>query len=81
MNQSLVNPGTLYIVATPIGNLGDITQRALDVLSSVDMIACEDTRHTKKLLSAFSITNRTLSLHDHNERQKQQYIADLLTRQ
>jgi 16S rRNA (cytidine1402-2'-O)-methyltransferase len=73
-----VNPGTLYIVATPIGNLGDITQRALDVLSSVDMIACEDTRHTKKLLSAFSITNRTLSLHDHNERQKQQYIADLL---
>jgi 16S rRNA (cytidine1402-2'-O)-methyltransferase len=78
MNQSLVNPGTLYIVATPIGNLGDITQRALDVLSSVDMIACEDTRHTKKLLSAFSITNRTLSLHDHNERQKQQYIADLL---
>ena len=73
-----MNSGTLYIVATPIGNLADITQRAIEVLSSVDIIACEDTRHTKKLLSAFSITNRTLSLHDHNERQKQQYIAQLL---
>ena len=70
--------GTLYIVATPIGNLTDISQRALDILSSVDIIACEDTRHTKKLLSAFSISNKTLSLHDHNERQKQEYISSLL---
>ncbi|MCO4797899.1 MAG: 16S rRNA (cytidine(1402)-2'-O)-methyltransferase [Colwelliaceae bacterium] len=70
--------GTLYIVATPIGNLADISQRALDVLSKVDVIACEDTRHTKKLLSAFSISNKTLSLHDHNERQKQEYVASLL---
>jgi 16S rRNA (cytidine1402-2'-O)-methyltransferase len=70
--------GTLYIVATPIGNLADISQRAIDILSSVDIIACEDTRHTKKLLSAFSISNKTLSLHDHNERQKQEYIASLL---
>lgn len=70
--------GTLHIVATPIGNLADITQRALDVLAQVDVIACEDTRHTKKLLSAFSISNRTLSLHDHNERQKQDYVATLL---
>lgn len=70
--------GTLYIVATPIGNLADISQRALDVLSTVDVIACEDTRHTKKLLSAFSISNKTLSLHDHNERQKQEYVASLL---
>lgn len=70
--------GTLYIVATPIGNLADISQRALDILSSVDIIACEDTRHTKKLLSAFSISNKTLSLHDHNERQKQEYVASLL---
>lgn len=70
--------GTLYIVATPIGNLADISQRALDILSSVDIIACEDTRHTKKLLSAFSISNKTLSLHDHNERQKQDYVTSLL---
>ncbi|MDT0605105.1 16S rRNA (cytidine(1402)-2'-O)-methyltransferase [Thalassotalea castellviae] len=70
--------GTLYIVATPIGNLADISQRALDILASVDVIACEDTRHTKKLMSAFSISNKTLSLHDHNERQKQDYVASLL---
>ncbi|MFT5756570.1 MAG: 16S rRNA (cytidine1402-2'-O)-methyltransferase [Alteromonadaceae bacterium] len=76
--QTQINSGTLYIVATPIGNLGDITQRALDVLSQVDVIACEDTRHTGRLLSEFSIKNRTVSLHDHNERQKQEYIASLL---
>jgi len=76
--QTQINSGTLYIVATPIGNLGDITQRALDILTQVDVIACEDTRHTGKLLSAFSIKNKTLSLHDHNERQKQEYIASLL---
>lgn len=73
-----VNPSTLYIVATPIGNLADISQRAIDTLAQVDLIACEDTRHTQKLLSAFSIKNRTISLHDHNERQRQDYIAELL---
>jgi len=78
MSSSLVQPSTLYIIATPIGNLADISQRALDILKQVDIIACEDTRHTQKLLSAFSIQNRTLSLHDHNERQKQEYIAELL---
>lgn len=71
--------GILYIVATPIGNLADISQRAIDVLTEVDVIACEDTRHTKKLLSAFSIQNRTIALHDHNERQKQDYIIELLS--
>jgi 16S rRNA (cytidine1402-2'-O)-methyltransferase len=71
-------PSTLYIVATPIGNLADISQRALDVLAQVDVIACEDTRHTQKLLNAFSIKNKTLSMHDHNERQRQEYIAELL---
>jgi len=76
--QTNIEPGTLYIVATPIGNLGDISQRALDVLSLVDMIACEDTRHTQKLLTAFSIKNKTISMHDHNERQRQEYIAGLL---
>lgn len=78
MTETQINSGTLYIVATPIGNLADLSQRAIDTLTQVDIIACEDTRHTKKLLSAFSISNRTLSLHDHNERQKQEYIAELL---
>lgn len=78
MSEFNVNPGTLYIVATPIGNLGDISSRALAVLAQVDIIACEDTRHTQRLLSAFSIKNKTLSMHDHNERQRQEYIAQLL---
>ena len=78
MSENKINPSTLYIVATPIGNLGDISARALAVLAQVDIIACEDTRHTQKLLSAFSIKNKTLSLHDHNERQRQDYIASLL---
>jgi len=78
MNTTQVNPSTFYVVSTPIGNLSDISQRAIDVLSQVDMIACEDTRHTQKLLSAFSIKNHTISLHDHNERQRQEYIASQL---
>ena len=76
--QTSIDKGTLYIVATPIGNLTDISQRALDVLSQVDVIACEDTRHTQRLLSAHSIKNKTISVHDHNERQRQDYIAELL---
>ncbi|NQZ88834.1 MAG: 16S rRNA (cytidine(1402)-2'-O)-methyltransferase [Colwellia sp.] len=78
MSSVFVESGTLYIVATPIGNLTDISQRALDVLTHVDIIACEDTRHTQKLLSTYSIKNKTLSLHDHNERQRQDYVATLL---
>lgn len=73
-----VDAGSLYIVATPIGNLNDISQRALQILTDVDVIACEDTRHTGKLLSNFSIKNKTLSLHDHNERQRQDQIANML---
>jgi len=76
--QTSIDAGTLYIVATPIGNLADISQRALDVLSQVDLIACEDTRHTQKLLSAYNIKNKTMSMHDHNERQRQEHIAKLL---
>ncbi|MCJ8320239.1 MAG: 16S rRNA (cytidine(1402)-2'-O)-methyltransferase [Colwellia sp.] len=78
MTETQVNSGTLYIVATPIGNLGDISQRAIDILSQVDIIACEDTRHTQRLLSAFAIKNKTMSLHDHNERQRQDQIAAML---
>ena len=78
ISDNKINPGTLYIVATPIGNLGDISSRALEVLTQVDIIACEDTRHTQKLLSANAIKNKTLSMHDHNERQRQDYIAQLL---
>lgn len=66
------------MVSTPIGNLGDITQRALNVLAQADLIACEDTRHTQRLLSAFSIKAKTFSLHDHNERQRQEQIAQWL---
>ncbi|ADT88053.1 16S rRNA (cytidine(1402)-2'-O)-methyltransferase [Vibrio sp. Vb2880] len=69
---------TLYIVPTPIGNLGDITQRALDVLSSVDVIAAEDTRHSGKLLSHFNIQTKTFALHDHNEQQKAQVLVEKL---
>ena len=78
MSEITLTPGTLYIVATPIGNLGDISQRAIDILTQVDVIACEDTRHTGKLLSAFSIKNKTMSLHDHNERQRQDQVANML---
>jgi len=71
-------PGTLYLVATPIGNLSDITHRALQVLRDVDLIACEDTRHTHKLLSHYGITTKTISYHEHNEQQRAGQLIDQL---
>jgi 16S rRNA (cytidine1402-2'-O)-methyltransferase len=70
-------PG-LYLVATPIGNLGDITLRALDVLKRVDRIACEDTRQTQKLLNHFEIQTPTVSCHQHNERHRATELIEAL---
>lgn len=70
--------GTLYIVSTPIGNLEDITQRALRIMREVDLIACEDTRHTRKLLNHFGIETKTISYHEHNERERAEYLCELL---
>jgi 16S rRNA (cytidine1402-2'-O)-methyltransferase len=69
-------PGTLYLVATPIGNLQDITLRALEILRTVDLIACEDTRHTQKLLTHFGVQNRTTSYHEHNEHERAPQLVD-----
>jgi 16S rRNA (cytidine1402-2'-O)-methyltransferase len=71
-------PGELFIVATPIGNLEDISQRALRVLREVDLIACEDTRHTRKLLNHFGIDQKTISYHEHNERERAEELCELL---
>jgi len=71
-------PGTLYLVATPIGNLADITHRAIQVLSDVDLIACEDTRHTHKLLNHYGLYTKTISYHEHNEQQRAAELIDRL---
>ena len=71
-------PGKLYIVATPIGNLGDITGRALQVLAQVAWIAAEDTRHSKRLLVHYNIATRLLSLHEHNEAERSTQLLNYL---
>jgi len=70
--------GTLYLVATPIGNLEDITQRALSVLARVAVVACEDTRRTRVLLDHYRISARLLSYHEHNERERARELVELL---
>ena len=69
---------TLFIVATPIGNLQDITLRALDTLKQVDLIAAEDTRHSGKLLSHYGIKTKLIALHDYNETKCSQFICEQL---
>jgi len=69
---------TLYIVATPVGNLDDVSKRALQILSEADLILCEDTRVTKKLLERYNIKTQTLSYHQHSKLQKIDYILSLL---
>jgi 16S rRNA (cytidine1402-2'-O)-methyltransferase len=78
--QAMETPrsGTLYIVATPIGNLEDITFRAVRILKEVDLIAAEDTRHSRKLVSHFGIPTRLTPYHDHNERLKTDYLLERL---
>lgn len=74
----LTMPGTLYIVATPLGNLEDITFRAVRILKEVDLIAAEDTRHSKKLLGHYGITTPTIACHEHNETAKAQDLIQRL---
>jgi 16S rRNA (cytidine1402-2'-O)-methyltransferase len=66
----------IYVVSTPIGNLADITLRAIDILKAVDVVAAEDTRHTRKLLEHYGIKAKMLSLHEHNESERSEYIVD-----
>jgi 16S rRNA (cytidine1402-2'-O)-methyltransferase len=69
---------TLYLVSTPIGNLEDLTHRAVRILSEVDVIACEDTRHTRKLLNHYGINTKTVSYHEHNERERAAELLKLI---
>ena len=75
--SSQISAGTLYVVATPIGNLFDMGQRAIAVLGGVDVVAAEDTRHTQKLLSHYGISAQLVSLHEHNERKR---VGELIAR-
>lgn len=76
--MSLNNTASLYVVATPIGNLQDITLRALDVLKAVDAIAAEDTRHTAHLLSHFAIQKKMIAVHEHNEHKSAELLLSRL---
>jgi len=78
MRRMTRTPGTLYLVATPIGNLEDITARALRLLAEVDLIACEDTRHTRVLLNHYQIKTKTISYHEHNEGARAEELCGMI---
>ncbi|WP_203142414.1 16S rRNA (cytidine(1402)-2'-O)-methyltransferase [Marinobacter mangrovi] len=78
MPESAADCGLLYIVATPIGNLGDISQRAADILARVDCIAAEDTRHTQRLLQVLGLHRPLVALHEHNERERHESVLQRL---
>ncbi len=78
-NASLVpQPGHLYVVATPIGNLADLTERARALLGAVDLVACEDTRTTGAMLTRFGLRRELVAYHDHNESEAAERLADQL---
>ena len=77
MTAAAAGPGRLVVCPTPIGNLGDVTLRLLEVLAEADLVACEDTRHTKRLLERYELSPALVSLHEHNERAR---AGDLITR-
>lgn len=77
---SATSPGTLYVVATPIGNLNDMSLRAIDTLKNVDVILAEDTRHSGQLLHALGIQKQLISLHAHNENEKSEQIITALAK-
>ena len=81
MEQSTVSPGALYVVATPIGNRQDISERAIEVLRSVDLIAAEDTRHSMHLLKGLGIVTRLVSFHDFSDRDRLHSLLDHLHNQ
>lgn len=76
--KNAVQPSTLYLVATPIGNISDLSTRAVKILSEVDLIAAEDTRNTQKLLNMLGIKNKTISYYEHNKAEKGQIIIERL---
>ena len=76
--MSNVEAKSLYIVATPIGNLADMSARAIEVLKDVDVIAAEDTRHSGHLLQHYAIMTPTVSLHEHNEQQRSEVLLSRL---
>ncbi len=77
-DSSTTQVGTLYVVATPIGNLKDITLRAIEVLQNCDLVACEDTRHSQRLFQAHNINTKTLALHQHNENHGSTHIINMI---